>query len=230
MTSYAPLFSHVTGHGWEQNLIEFSPSRVMPSVNYEAERLFSANVGRFAYSCRIDGPRDDLFVSATGDGGSRRYVKLVNTGGERINVTLDIASGMQALGAGAQQGALFGDLAGGDGSAEAGRAVAAAGVAGGMGGTGASDGSAGSAADGIAAAHGLHVPDLKPIRVPLHPAGHALRVETLHADPHARNTLPYEGAGHDALQRTVRESRLPAGPARFALALEPYSITLVRLG
>ncbi|NEG88592.1 alpha-L-arabinofuranosidase C-terminal domain-containing protein [Bifidobacterium aerophilum] len=101
MTSYAPLLSHVTGHGWEQNLIEFNPAYVMPSVNYEAERLFSTNYGSFACSCTTDGETDGLFVSATGDDaqgsgadaarGARRFVKLVNTGQTRIGVTLNVA-------------------------------------------------------------------------------------------------------------------------------------------
>ncbi|KFI52442.1 alpha-L-arabinofuranosidase C-terminal domain-containing protein [Bifidobacterium biavatii] len=98
MTSYAPLLSHVTGHGWEQNLIEFNPAQVGPSVNYEAERLFSANVGALAYECRLDGETPDgLYVSATGDEGALRFVKLVNTGGERVGVTLNVSYGPRGL-------------------------------------------------------------------------------------------------------------------------------------
>ncbi|MBT1162989.1 alpha-L-arabinofuranosidase C-terminal domain-containing protein [Bifidobacterium sp. SO1] len=106
MTSYAPLLSHVTAHGWEQNLIEFNPAHVQPSVNYEVERLFSTNYGSTAYRCALDADADDLFVSATGDDAdsrndaddndragqrAQRFVKLVNTGERRIGVTLNAA-------------------------------------------------------------------------------------------------------------------------------------------
>ncbi|KAB8288972.1 alpha-L-arabinofuranosidase [Bifidobacterium ramosum] len=173
MTSYAPLLSHVTAHGWEQNLIEFNPAHVRPSVNYEAERLFSANYGTCVYDCRIDGDTDDLYVSATGDDGRvhdddrmRRFVKLVNTGERRIGVTLNVTSRDD-------------------------------------------DRDTCDMAD----------------------TSRSLHVETLTADPYARNTLDYTGDGHDCVTRTVRDSTLPEadGPVRMALVLPSYSITLVRL-
>ncbi|MBW3077986.1 alpha-L-arabinofuranosidase C-terminal domain-containing protein [Bifidobacterium simiiventris] len=182
MTSYAPLLSHVTGHGWEQNLIEFNPAHVQPSVNYEAERLFSTNYGSFICDCHSDEETDDLYVCATGDdpdaAGSgdvrvqtgdndrvcnraQRFIKLVNTGGTRIGVTLNVT-------------------------------IPVAGTA-------------------------------ETLR--------SLHVETLTADPYARNTLGYIGAGHDCVTRAVRDSVLPqgSGPVHVSLALPPYSLTLVRL-
>ena len=171
MTSYAPLLSHVTAHGWEQNLIEFNPAHVQPSVNYEAERLFSTNYGSFAYACVVDDDADGcVFASATGSDGSddsdgegaRRFVKLVNTGESRIGVTLHITI---------------------------------------------------------------------PVRVPRDALRH-LHIETLTADPYARNTLDYVGEGHECVTQTVRDSLLPpdtSSPVRVALTLPASSITLVRL-
>ena len=77
-----------------------NPAHINPTVNYEVQRLFSANVGSLAYACSV-GPEASgrLFVSATGDQGSRRYIKLVNVGGESVQVTLDVSIG--AAGAGA---------------------------------------------------------------------------------------------------------------------------------
>ena len=68
-------------------------------MNYEVQRLFSANVGPMAYACSVspEAPKR-LFVSATGDQGARRYIKLVNVGDESVQVTLDVSSGLRTLG------------------------------------------------------------------------------------------------------------------------------------
>lgn len=107
MTSYAPLLARVPGKGWMQNLIEFDARTVMPTLNAEVEQLFATHIGPMAYQCDLGdaghtragkavGSR--LFVSATGDE-STRFIKLVNTGGDRIDVTLDISFGLRSLGA-----------------------------------------------------------------------------------------------------------------------------------
>ena len=107
MTSYAPLLARVPGKGWMQNLIEFDARTVMPTLNAEVEQLFATHIGPMAYQCELGdaghtragkavGSR--LFVSATGDE-STRFIKLVNTGGDRIDVTLDISFGLRSLGA-----------------------------------------------------------------------------------------------------------------------------------
>ena len=105
MTSYAPLLAHVAGRQWNHNLIEFSPSHVSPTVNYEAERLFSAHVGRLSYDIAVDGTQseqsktdgDGLFASVTGadepvpsEGVEtfERIVKIVNTSLQQQAVTL----------------------------------------------------------------------------------------------------------------------------------------------
>ena len=107
MTSYAPLLARVPGKGWMQNLIEFDARTVMPTLNAEVEQLFATHIGPMAYECELGdaghtragkAAAGRLFASATGDE-STRFIKLVNTGGDRIDVTLDISFGLRSLGA-----------------------------------------------------------------------------------------------------------------------------------
>ena len=161
MTSYAPLLAHIPGKGWEQNLIEFNPAHVNPTVNYEVQRLFSANVGPMAYACSVspEAPKR-LFVSATGDQGARRYIKLVNVGDESVQVTLDVSSGLRTLG-------------------------------------------------------GLRR------RMP------TMRVETLHGRPQDKRSLEYTGPARGDIRHEVSEYRLSSTQVHVAIAVKPYSITLV---
>ena len=102
MTSYAPLLAHAQGKGWMHNLIEFDARTVMPTLNAEVERLFATHIGPMAYECSFenrDGERgvaDRLFVSATGSEDTR-FVKLVNTSADRIDITLDVSFGLRVL-------------------------------------------------------------------------------------------------------------------------------------
>ncbi|MBT1163782.1 alpha-L-arabinofuranosidase C-terminal domain-containing protein [Bifidobacterium felsineum] len=108
MTSYAPLLAHIPAKGWAQNLIEFNPAHVNPTLNYEAEQLFSAHVGEWTY--QVDVERDaaaaqHLYVSATGSSATDdstaqacRYIKIVNTCATAVDVTLEIERGLVALG------------------------------------------------------------------------------------------------------------------------------------
>ena len=102
MTSYAPLLAHIPAKGWAQNLIEFNPAHVNPTLNYEVERLFSAHLGETAYQVSVEqcAAARHLYVSATGRDGndSCRYIKIVNTSGSPVDVTLEIARGLTGLG------------------------------------------------------------------------------------------------------------------------------------
>ena len=105
MTSYAPLLAHILAKGWAQNLIEFNPAHVNPTVNYEVERLFSTHLGDTTYAVSIEQtasrPAKHLYVSATGHDGDDvcRYIKIVNTSDSPVDVTLEIARGLAGLGA-----------------------------------------------------------------------------------------------------------------------------------
>ena len=105
MTSYAPLLAHIPAKGWAQNLIEFNPAHVSPTVNYEVERLFSTHLGDTTYAVSIEQtasrPAKHLYVSATGHDGDDacRYIKIVNISDSPVDVTLEIARGLAGLGA-----------------------------------------------------------------------------------------------------------------------------------
>ena len=105
MTSYAPLLAHIPAKGWAQNLIEFNPAHVNPTVNYEVERLFSTHLGDTTYAVSIEQtasrPAKHLYVSATGHDGDDacRYIKIVNISDSPVDVTLEIARGLAGLGA-----------------------------------------------------------------------------------------------------------------------------------
>lgn len=161
MTSYAPLLAHIPGKGWEQNLIEFNPAYVNPTVNYDVQRLFASNVGAFSYQCEVSPscPRH-LFVSATGDEGARRYIKLVNVGAETVQITLDVSSGLRMLGT-------------------------------------------------------------QRIALPV------LRVETLFGQPGDKRSLSYTGPSQGGIQHETHTYRLSSSQVHVALAIKPYSVTLV---
>lgn len=105
MTSYAPLLAHIPAKGWAQNLIEFNPAHVNPTVNYEVERLFSTHLGDTTYAVSIEQtasrPAKHLYVSATGHDrdDTCRYIKIVNISDSPVDVTLEIARGLAGLGA-----------------------------------------------------------------------------------------------------------------------------------
>ena len=101
MTSYAPLLALVSGKVWNHNLIEFSPSRVSGTVNYEAERLFSAQVGGTAFGVALrdgDGRDGRLFASATGgDEPFARIVKIVNVSADQVPATIEVVLSAAAV-------------------------------------------------------------------------------------------------------------------------------------
>lgn len=108
MTSYAPLLAHIPAKGWAQNLIEFNPAHVNPTLNYEAERLFATRMGDMTYQVDVEQSKASrhLYVSATGRDSTRsiRYIKIVNTASTAADVTLEINRGLAALGNAGSQG------------------------------------------------------------------------------------------------------------------------------
>ena len=108
MTSYAPLLAHIPAKGWAQNLIEFNPAHVNPTVNYEVERLFSTHLGPWTYDVAIESNPNakHLYVSVTGadNDDPYRHIKIVNTAERPVDVTLEIARGLAGLSATASHG------------------------------------------------------------------------------------------------------------------------------
>ncbi|MGY1551358.1 alpha-L-arabinofuranosidase C-terminal domain-containing protein [Microbacterium sp. A588] len=77
MTSYAPLLNNVGSRLWPHNLIDFNPETVMPTVNYEVQRLFGNTIGETVVPV-VSEPPQGVFVSSTATS-DRQYVKIVNT-------------------------------------------------------------------------------------------------------------------------------------------------------
>lgn len=88
MTSYAPLLNNVGSQMWPHNLIDFAPEAVMPTVNYEVQKLFGSTVGNVIVPVVGDLP-DGLFASSTTTD-THQYVKLVNTTDTSLNVCLHV--------------------------------------------------------------------------------------------------------------------------------------------
>lgn len=63
MASYAPLFASLTARHWAPNLIWFNNEKVVPSVNYEVQKLFSNNTGSVLLKSTLSGanvPQEEL--------------------------------------------------------------------------------------------------------------------------------------------------------------------------
>lgn len=83
MSSYAPLFAHVSGWQWTPNLIWFDNSTSYNTPNYYVQQLFSVNKGTDVVSLTKDGKavagQDSTWASAVIDKNTNELViKLVN--------------------------------------------------------------------------------------------------------------------------------------------------------
>jgi alpha-L-arabinofuranosidase len=84
MASYAPLFGHIDGWQWKPNLIWVDNLNVMPTPNYQVQKMYSNHTGnqiipiinndKLAFS-----GKDSLYASATFDKRANELIiKLVN--------------------------------------------------------------------------------------------------------------------------------------------------------
>ncbi|WP_240541071.1 alpha-L-arabinofuranosidase C-terminal domain-containing protein [Bifidobacterium colobi] len=205
MTSYAPLLAHIPAKGWAQNLIEFNPAHVNPTLNYEAERLFSAHVGPFTYQVDVErtATARHLYVSATGgdcssigNSSSCRYIKIVNTSAKAVDVTLEIERGLAALGRGTSGNNTV--ISTGDAD-NAGRSAISS-----------------KAVSSKAVSHSA-----------VSSSTVRLEIETLSAAPTAKTTIGYRGKAEGAIIPEHRALQLPAANSLLAMKIQPYSLTLV---
>jgi alpha-L-arabinofuranosidase len=84
MASYAPLFGHVDGWQWKPNLIWVDNLKIMPTPNYQVQKMYANNTGNSIIpilnndKLAISG-EDSLYASATFDKKSNELIiKLVN--------------------------------------------------------------------------------------------------------------------------------------------------------
>jgi alpha-L-arabinofuranosidase len=84
MASYAPLFGHIDGWQWKPNLIWVDNLRVMPTPNYQVQKLYSTNKGShvvpiFYKNNQPATGQDSLYASAVVDKKANELiVKIVN--------------------------------------------------------------------------------------------------------------------------------------------------------
>lgn len=97
MASYAPLLANQSHTSWNPNLIYFNNTKLVPTVNYYAQQLFSTNQGTRYYSNIIDFPfvksqPDSNFAAScvedekTGD----IILKIVNAGPSETQATINL--------------------------------------------------------------------------------------------------------------------------------------------
>ncbi len=95
MTSYAPLMAHAEGWQWTPDMIWFNNLESYGTPNYYVQKLFATHPGTELLRITEDGEpltgQGDLYASAVRDAGTGELiVKLVNTSGAAMDLTLDI--------------------------------------------------------------------------------------------------------------------------------------------
>jgi alpha-L-arabinofuranosidase len=84
MASYAPLFGHVDGWQWKPNLIWVDNLRIMPTPNYQVQKLYTTNKGSHIVPIlyKNNAPatgQDSLYASASMDKKTNELIiKIVN--------------------------------------------------------------------------------------------------------------------------------------------------------
>lgn len=88
MASYAPLFGHIDGWQWKPNLIWVDNLRVMPTANYQVQKLYATNKGTNVVPMLYKNNQaatgqDSLYASAVLDKNtSELIIKIVNASGK----------------------------------------------------------------------------------------------------------------------------------------------------
>ncbi|MDO5570173.1 MAG: alpha-L-arabinofuranosidase C-terminal domain-containing protein [Bacteroidales bacterium] len=95
MATYAPLFAHKDGWQWKPDLIWFDNLRLVKSINYYVQQLYSLNKGSNIASITENNlpvtGEDGLYASAVYDKNSNSYiVKIINTSdkAQKIDISL----------------------------------------------------------------------------------------------------------------------------------------------
>lgn len=88
MASYAPLFGHIDGWQWKPNLIWVDNLRVMPTANYQVQKLYATNKGTNVVPILYKNNQpatgqDSLYASAVLDKNTNELIiKIVNASGK----------------------------------------------------------------------------------------------------------------------------------------------------
>jgi len=96
MASYAPLFGHIDGWQWKPNLIWVDNLKVMPTPNYQVQKLYATNKGNLIvpilYKDKMPATgQDSLYASATLDKTSNELIiKIVNASAKAQTAEVNI--------------------------------------------------------------------------------------------------------------------------------------------
>ena len=98
MASYAPLFGHVDGWQWKPNLIWVDNLNVMPTPNYQVQKMYANNTGNqiipiLDNSKSAVSGKDSLYASATFDKKSNELIiKIVNASKQMQSAQFNLES------------------------------------------------------------------------------------------------------------------------------------------
>lgn len=95
MSSYAPLFAHVSAWQWSPNLIWFDNMQVYGSPSYYVQQLFSLNKGCYIVPVALKGmgKQNGLYASSVYDDKQQKLiVKVVNSTDSKIDLNFDLQS------------------------------------------------------------------------------------------------------------------------------------------
>jgi alpha-L-arabinofuranosidase len=95
LATYAPLLAHVDAWQWNPDLIWFDNLRMVRSVNYYVQQLYSRNKGTNVLPLTRNGQvvagDEQLYASAVIDTQKKEYIiKLANTSAEKRDITIRI--------------------------------------------------------------------------------------------------------------------------------------------
>ncbi len=98
MASYAPLFGHTDGWQWKPNLIWVDNLKVMPTPNYQVQKLYSTNKGTHTlpilYNNQTITGQDSLYATASLDIKTNELIiKVVNASNKAQTTAINIESG-----------------------------------------------------------------------------------------------------------------------------------------
>lgn len=89
MASYAPTFAKINSQCWEVNMIWFDSQNIVLTPSYYVQMLYANNYGKNYVNTDFD--KRGVYTSVTVDEDSQAlYVKIVNSNGKSMPVSLDI--------------------------------------------------------------------------------------------------------------------------------------------
>jgi alpha-L-arabinofuranosidase len=98
MASYAPLFGHVDGWQWKPNLIWVDNLKVMPTPNYQVQKMYANNTGNqiipiLDNSKIVVSGKDSIYASATFEIKTNELIiKVVNASKSNQNMQINLES------------------------------------------------------------------------------------------------------------------------------------------